>query len=94
MDSGIECTLSKFVDNNKLCGAVNTMEVSDAIQMDLDKLERWAHANLVKFATRASIGSCTWVRVIPSTNMGWMENRLRAALPRRTWRCWLMRSSV
>jgi len=23
VDSGIECTLSKFADNNKLCGAVN-----------------------------------------------------------------------
>jgi len=26
MDSGIECTLSKVVDNTKLCGAVDTLE--------------------------------------------------------------------
>jgi len=26
MDSGIECTLSKFADNTKLCGVVNMLE--------------------------------------------------------------------
>jgi len=31
MDSGVECTLSKYASHTKLCGAIDTLEGRDAI---------------------------------------------------------------
>jgi len=40
MESGIECTLSKFTNDTKLCGVVDMLEGREVIQGDLDRLER------------------------------------------------------
>ncbi|GAB0209339.1 cAMP-dependent protein kinase inhibitor alpha [Grus japonensis] len=49
MDSGIECTLSKFADDTKLTGAVDSLQGRDAIQREFNRLEKWVHASLMKF---------------------------------------------
>ena len=50
MGSGAECTLSKFADNTKPSGVADTLEERDALQRELDRLERWVHANLVELS--------------------------------------------
>jgi len=47
--TGIECALSKFAGDTKLCGANNMPEGWDAIQRDPYRLQQQAQENLMRF---------------------------------------------
>ena len=88
-----DCTLSKFADDTKLCGVAVMLEGRDAIQRDLDRLERWVCVNFMKFS-RAKCKVLHMGLGNSKHKYRLAKNGLRAGLRRRTWGCWLMRSST
>ncbi|KAJ7399452.1 hypothetical protein BTVI_114660 [Pitangus sulphuratus] len=48
-DSETKHNLSKFADDVKQSGAVDTKEGRDAFHGDMDKLDKWAQENLINF---------------------------------------------
>jgi len=77
MDSGTECTLNKFADDTLLCGVVDKVEGRDAIQRDLDRLERWACMNRMKFnKAKCKVLHVGWGNLKHKCRLGgeWLES--------------------
>lgn len=49
LEDGIKCTLTKFANDTKLRGEVDTLEGRAFLQKDLHRLEEWANKNPMKF---------------------------------------------
>lgn len=77
-DVGSKASLFAIYHISKLCGAGDVLEGRDATHSDLERLDKWDHANSTKFKEAKGM-----VEAIPSTNTGWLENGWRAALEKK-----------
>ncbi|KAJ7394962.1 rna-directed dna polymerase from mobile element jockey-like [Pitangus sulphuratus] len=67
----------KFANTTKLCVAVDILERRDTVQRDLDRLERWAPVNFMKFnRTKCKILNVGWGNPKCKYRLGreWIEN--------------------
>ncbi|KAJ7406966.1 hypothetical protein WISP_129705 [Willisornis vidua] len=91
LDTGLEGTLSKFMDDTKLGGAVDSLKGKEILQRDLSKLQDWAITNHMKF----NKGKCLILHWDGATLDVWTDWRMRCwkAVPwKGTWGSWLMAS--
>lgn len=80
MDNKIEFTLSKVADDLEHGRVFDRPDGRAAIQMELNRLEKWVNRNFVKFSKVI----CTWERLTPHTSVGWGPTSGKVALQKRT----------
>ncbi|KAJ7419007.1 hypothetical protein WISP_56094 [Willisornis vidua] len=49
LDKGIKASLSRFANSTKLDGRIDLLEGRKAVQKNLDRLDRWAKTNVMRF---------------------------------------------
>lgn len=73
LDAGVEHIFSKFADDTKLEGAVDSLKGQEALQKDQKALEHWATISGMKF----NKGNC-WVLYLGQSNARHMTERQAA----------------
>ncbi|KAK4824151.1 hypothetical protein QYF61_011229 [Mycteria americana] len=92
LDADIECTISKFADDTKLGGAVDSLEGQEDLHRDLDSLEHWAMINGMKCNNNAGhkykLGE-EWLESSPAErDLGVLVgSRLNMGQQRGSWAC-------